>query len=410
MSKKFNIKKNKYENLIELLEKTDKRRVHDLYICSCYFSTEAIKRIVEKIENSIKIEKIFIYVDRRSALSQCDEDISRIKKWIESVPRFNFFVVKSDALFHTKAYAVISKDGDNVASGSLVVGSSNLTGNGLTETNGNIESLLDTQNIKIIEEFLDNIESIGKINLDDIDNFTSSRSINFIYALLRSGSFFHKWSENLGQLLSMRYDLSEEGRKKIANENLSVLGFNIDAASIGKRYFNFEHSPRHLIGLANLYKNFGIETHLGYWIPTSIVESLIRDDQDFSSFKEKINKSWENQKDDIKKAIEDDYSSLDNDGYIVPEESPFSTFANKIEKLIDNDKKLYRIYSIYEISDLPYDISQDDEIRDLHNEIQDLMSFRVRKNKAARAYMEAISLSSLEPIKKIKKEVDMKDD
>ncbi|MHB1666488.1 restriction endonuclease PLD domain-containing protein [Thiomonas sp.] len=403
MSNKFNIKGNKSGKLIELLSKTDKRKVHDLYLCSCYFSVDAIKSINQDIqkEKSIKINNTYVYVDRRAALSARPYDIQKIKSWESKNSNFSLRVVDSSALFHTKAYALISCKEDK-PSGSLVIGSANLTGNGLTNGKlGNIESLLDTQDAEVISDFLSRIKSIKVIGIDELTKFTSSDSVSFAYALLRQGNFSHKWSDNIGQYLSVRHVLNKKGRSELSNSELINLGFNVDAASIGKRYFDFEYEPLHLKGLENLIRNFGIETYLGHWIPSSAIKTLFND-ADYDKFCKKLSDYWIKEKLALITKINNDFDKLLQLEYVdKPENSPGDAFESKVNDLLDNEMKLYRAYAKFEFYNLPYDISQDDYILSLNEEIQDFIASRVKKNKAMKAYEEAISSSSLAPVQDI---------
>ena len=123
MCNQINIKIKKSRKFLELLLKgVDRRRKHDLYLASCYFSPDsAIKLISEILNNNIKLESVFLYIDRRTALA-----VGKIK--LQDVcNRFTdlnvqLFAVDSIGLFHTKAYAIISNDNDGIYRGSLIVG------------------------------------------------------------------------------------------------------------------------------------------------------------------------------------------------------------------------------------------------------------------------------------------------
>jgi len=402
MTNKFNIKANKSAKLIELLRKTDKRRIHDLYLCSCYFSAEAIKSIKQDVEKYVNVNNVYVYVDRRAALSARPEDIRKIKSLESKNSNFFFRVVDSSVLFHTKAYALISGDINNILSGSLVIGSANLTGNGLTNgKQGNIESLLDTQDATEIADFLKRIASTKIIKLDALERFASSDSVAFVYALLKQGHFSHKWSDNIGQYLSVRHSLNNKGKLELSNSELINLGFNVDAASIGKRYFDFEYEPLHLKGLENLIRNFGVETYLGHWIPSSTIKTLFSD-SDYNNFSNKISKYWTKEKSKLINKVNDDFDKLFNLGYVDKREtSPGDAFEVKVNDLLNNEMKLYRAYAKFEFYNLPYDISQDDYILSLDEEIQDFIASRVKKNKAMKAYEEAISSSTLAPVQEL---------
>lgn len=403
MSDKFNIKNKKSAKLLDLISKTDKRRIHDLYLCSCYFSTKAISLLIDDIrkKTNIKIGDVHVYVDRRSALAAEEAEFAKIRKWATS-NNFFFKIVDDGQLFHTKAYALVSTINGDVQSGSLVIGSANLTGNGLTSKSGNIESLLDTQDVKIISDFLRSIKSTKFIKIDELEQFKSSDSYAFVYALLKQGLFSHKWSDDIGQYLSVRHNLNKKGKSELSNNALLSLGFNVDSASIGKRYFDFKYEPLHLTGLENLIRNYGIETYLGHWIPRSIINLKIFNDADFNKFRENIKIYWNNEKSSLIKKIDDDFEDLLNLGYVdKPESKPSDAFEMKVMDLLMNDGKLYRSYAKFEFYELPYDISQDESIFSLHVDIQEFIQSRKKKNKAMKAYEEAIAQSSLAPIQDI---------
>ena len=60
-----------------------------------------------------------------------------------------------------------------------------------------------------------------------------------------------------------------------------------------------------------------------------------------------------------------------------------------------NCLKLKRIFSKYEIFSLPFDISQKDDIENLFEDMLLVIESRKKKNMAMKAFMNAISKSSL---------------
>jgi len=70
VKKILHIKSNKKNQLIELLSKTpDKRRNHILYLCSCYFSPESARGIINDLNDLFKLSEVVIYIDRKTALA-----------------------------------------------------------------------------------------------------------------------------------------------------------------------------------------------------------------------------------------------------------------------------------------------------------------------------------------------------
>jgi len=298
-------------------------------------------------------------------------------------------------LFHTKAYALISFEGKNIYRGSLVIGSANLTGNGVINKNGNIESIIDTQDIVLLDEFVSQMTKLKLLKIDEIDKFKSSNSFNFRYALIQEGSFIHKWTDNLEQYLSVRYYLNENGRTKVANESFTNAGFNMETATISKRYFNFDYEPPHLEGTENLTRNYGIETYLGYWIPNSALESLFEKDQ-FELFKSTLNKQLSAQMENIENSIQSDLVYLKSENVIqITDSEPVELLKSKVKDLQTNELKLKRIFSKYEIFSLPFDISQKKQIDELFEEMLSYIDSRKKKNIAMKAFLGAIRVSSL---------------
>ena len=272
----INIKSYKKGKLLELLEKTqDKRRYHNLYLLSCYFSQDSARKLINDINDVVYLREVQIYIDRKTAVSIGEGDLYRFCESFEDV-NVKLHAVDANCLFHSKAYALISFDENNkIYCGSLVIGSANLTGQGLTNRSGNIESLLDTQDRTMLSQFIKQIGSLRIIPIEDLEEYRNSQEYNFKYALLQEGAFIHKWMGNLGQYLSVRYQLNENGRRRIGDDSFRQAGFNIEAATISKMYFNFDYEPPHLEGSKNLTRNYGIETYLGYWMPTSAIEKNV---------------------------------------------------------------------------------------------------------------------------------------
>ena len=167
MTNHINIRSLKKSKLIELLMKSpDKRRRHCLYIASCYFTPDSARSLINSMNEAINLTETKIYIDRKTA-SYIGKPI--LLKFCNSFKHIevNLYAVETAHLFHTKAYAIISKDDDNlIVCGSLVIGSANLTGSGLTSKYGNIESLLDTQDDDLLNQFTEQILSLKLLSIN----------------------------------------------------------------------------------------------------------------------------------------------------------------------------------------------------------------------------------------------------
>lgn len=276
----------KKQCLTEMLGKIDKRRYHTLHLCSCYFSEDAARKLIGEIQDCARLSTVNIYIDRRASIEYGDEFL------LEYCNSFNDFdvsinAVESNGLFHSKTYALIALDeGSNVISGSIVLGSANLTGVGLINR-GDYECLIDSQDTNILDEHLSQLKKLTVLSPQDLNKFYRKEELRFKYSLLQSGMFLHKWNENLEQYLSIRYRLSENGISRINDRSLKVVGFNLETDTVSKRYFQFDYSPKHLDEAANITRSFGIETYLGYWLPYAALDSMFYADE-LDAFKEHL--------------------------------------------------------------------------------------------------------------------------
>lgn len=337
MSNQINIKSRKNSKLLELLLKgVDKKYNHTLYLASCYFSPDSAIKLISDVSRLVKLKNVILYIDRKTALAIGKIELQRVCDKFHEL-NVQLYAVDTATLFHTKAYALISNNKDgSIYRGSLIIGSSNLTGSGLTASNGNIESLLDTQDVELALEFLTGISKLKLLNIEQIDDFKSEDSLAFKYALLLEGSFVHKWLDDLGQYLSVKYQLNNYGKSRIGDDIFKSAGFNIDAATISKRYFKFDYKPPHLENTENLVRNFGIETYLGHWVSNSALETLFEKNT-FDEFCSYLKKEISLQLATMKEAIEKDVNYLYAMGIIDSlESSPLELFQIKINSLLDN--------------------------------------------------------------------------
>lgn len=388
--------KSKKQCLIEMLRKIDKRRYHTLHLCSCYFSEDTARKLISDIKEFAHLSAVNIYIDRRAAIEYGGGGLQKFCNSFDSLD-VCINAVESSGLFHSKTYALIAFDEDgNVFSGSIVLGSANLTGAGLSSRGGNFECLIDSQDTEILEEHLSQLKKLTVLPLQKLNKFSRKEEFSFKYALLQSGVFLHKWNENLEQYLSIRYRLSENGKSRVTDQSLEIAGFNIETATVSKRYFRFDYSPKHLDETENITRNFGIETYLGYWLPFFVSESMF-DADELDTFKEHLFSEIEKQKDEIKKNIQKDFEYLLQEDLIEElDVNPVDSFNNKLESLVNNELKLKRIYSKYELFYLPYDIQQKNEILELFDEMIGVAESKKRKNKTMRAFLESYAAFSIE--------------
>lgn len=395
MSEQIHIRAGKSKRLIEMLNRVDKRRSYTFYLSSCYFSEQAAKKIIKEIQQTIRLVQVIIYIDRKTAIEKGSKSLKAFCESFKDI-EVSILAVETSGLFHSKSYALISFDEDDeIINGSIILGSANLTGAGLTSRSGNIECLIDSQDIDLLIEHMEQLGKLKTISIEEINIFSRKEEFSFKYALLQSGRFLHKWNENLGQYLSIRYRISESGKSRIGDPSLKETGFNVETATISKRYLQFDYTPEDSEETDNIIRNFGIETYLGNWVPCSIVDSAFNNEE-LDNFKSQLISKIESQRLEIEKEIQKDFDYLKQQGLIEElDYNPVEFFNKKVKSLMENEFKLNRIYSKYEKFELPYDIHQKDHIIDLFDEMIEVAESKTRKNKSVKAFLQAYADFSL---------------
>ena len=421
----LNVSEEKKESLLNALSTIDKRKLYNFYLLSCYFNPKSLIDVVSGVREFAKLNKVYIYIDKREAIAagyDLNKKISDLFKNEHANLDFEVRVVDSDALFHTKAYALIACDDDN--HGSLVIGSANLTKSGLTNKTGNIETIIPSSDRSIISGFIKNISSLQFLDLSEINNFTKSSSIAFKLALLCQGYFVHKWSDTIKQQFAVPYSLTDKGRRDIKNKDslVSRLGFNAEAVTISKNYFEFSFEPRGDLEVNSLIKNYGIETYLGHWVPKVIFDKFATRASTKLSLKEFVEnlvKAWKDQQSSIESKIEDDFRQMKEEGLLeLPKRSPeaYKPFENLKQRigvrinnkssvnnptgLINNDKKLRRIFLKMAEVDLPFDISNSKDISDIFDDINYTIESKKKMNRSMYAFHLAIKTVDISVVQK----------
>ena len=372
------------------------RRTYKFYIHTCYFSVDAAKELISNVRSSIDITEIQIYIDKREAIKISYDGLDEFVKNFRGID-VKLWIVNADRLFHSKAYAVVCESEGTIQSGSLVVGSGNLTEPGITMPLGNIESFLDTQDIRVIEEFIAQSKKLEFYEYTKLPELIRHDKLQLYYSIISCGRFVHKWTDSITQYLSVRYNLNENGKDRMGDPSIKAAGFDIESATINKSYFRYE-SPFE-IDIDGLFMNYGIETHLGFWIPKSILDDLTRKDNNFEIFKSDIERELNVQLKGIKSEIAKNYEKLIELDVIdkTEAEAPDEIFEKKVKELLINQTKLKRLYTKIFDFDFPYEPGYqefDDSVRDTFSEIKELSSVRKRKNKSMKTILHCINNKS----------------
>lgn len=392
----------KKSNLLKMLGKVKPRSKYYLYIATCYFKTDAADNLIKAVRAQFPIEDVYIYIDRKSALAIGKE---ALQTWVVKYgDQVGVYPISHSSLFHSKGYALISFDkNENIVSGSLVIGSANLTGSGLVRNKGgNIETLIDTQDKKVLEEWIIGLEDLNWMELEDLEDFSSAGDIDFQYAMLQEGEFIHPWSGDLRSLLAVKYSLNEKGKRLTKTpEVLSGVGFDLDAASISKSYIE-DFSARDYLSdeFNNLKRNYGIECRLGYWIPKNVFDRLFKKGRGFEAFKGDLEDYCKARGNSICESIRAEYSILLRDGVIDRVSyDPAEGFLEKFRDLLRDDEKLMRLYSRLARYEMPYGIEDSVGISSLFEEILQTAEGKKKKNMGQRAWLDGVEGLSLQSLR-----------
>lgn len=419
----FIISSNKENYLVDILCKV-KSQECDLTILSCYIHPDSILSLIDRIREYKTLQTIRILCDRKESSKILS--FEHYKKIQEN--NISIYVINTGKLFHPKAFCLSNLENEN---GILCISSANLTKNGITETEGNTEIFIESDNIDSIKLFLQDVSTLleNKKNKDVFQkaiDFSESKSdrANFIYALLKLGSFCHKWKESMSDQFKITYNLTELGRSAINNKYFTARRFTSDAQTLSKTYItqkqllgDIDIENKNITKINSLIEialaNYAIESSLGYWIPKRIADHIKKNTEKIEEFKKLIESQIVKHTDINSKIIEelhDDVLWLINDNKDFPYIT--SVFSEKIEafrnttlkqqksylsevlrektnKLFKEDVKLRRICAGVDLIDLPYSIESKNELEALYSSLKETTAASQKLNPTKKAFVEA---------------------
>lgn len=411
--KQFFFQIDKKEFLIDYLTKYvwDYQNYH-LVLVSCYFKLDSAKDLIDSLRNrKIRIKRVYIYIDRGSAIDIGKYDILKwiIKNSIELKLDIKFKISKTSNLFHAKAYCLLSEDYKN---GSLVLGSANLTNKGLIGTSGNIELLYETYNIDHILAFCKDLESSNALEFIDVsqlEEFDKENDYYFKFALLQEG-YFVKPIESNKNLLSFKYIFNEKGQREYKTKEYNELGFE-DKNNHSANYFKdiesvikkicLKYNPGYHID----WGKYGIKTDFGYWIPKHIVSYLNKNygstSKDIELCKIEIRKELEKHLPSAKDEMQKQWNDLLIKDWLTDEFKPSLTLEKaenilkeKINLFINNlDEYLLRYY----IVEIQFDFVNLDWIQYLFNTLEQACIKKIGERYYGREFDMGLDEESISP-------------
>lgn len=381
-----------------------KQRRHQLLILSCYIDMELVEDYVKLISNEINITDVFFAFDFSEIYkigpieTKCK--LSNIEKNLRKYGiNFEWKALTSSKLVHSKGYAIIQRLRTDIEDGVVLITSANFTRPGFQGSNIELGCL--TKKKQDIKDF----ENLYKYLWDTIGKNISAAIIKqnefmFKFALLSSGLFIHKWSGNLRQQVGIKYELTEFAKSKgtIAPE-LAAIGFEA-GDTFTRQVLNLSELPQKEVP-SSFIKRFTTETYWGRWCPASAWNRLsLR----FEGEEKFINEFQSSVEESVLQKIKNDallvQKRLIKKGLIKEvSDNHLDNWADRIQELSESKERLKRIFTGYEVNELPYSIEQKSEIVNLFSSMEETIELSKSKNITQKKILLAIKTMNLYQIK-----------
>lgn len=381
-----------------------KQRRHELWILSCYVDLDLIENYVRHLLKIAHITDVYLAFNfaeiyKNGPAETKDKLLSVQKSLKEIAVDFEWKALASSKLVHSKGYAVIQRVNGKAKDGVVLITSANFTNPGFK--GGNIElGYISTKKLDL-KDFENKYDYLWDAVGTDIEKaLFKQNDLLFKYVLLSSGVFIHKWSGSLSQQVGIKYELTEIAKEKgtIAPE-LAAVGFEA-GDTFTRQVLNLSELPKKEVP-SSFIKRFTIETYWGRWCPA---EAWKRLSSTFEGSKGFI--------DEFQSAVEDEtLLGIINDAYSVQEQlieqglikkvkkDHLNRWADRVQELSANVDRLERVFTGYEVHELPYSIEQKSDIIELFESLEDTIELSKAKNIAKEKIISAISSGDLNSIK-----------
>jgi len=374
----FNESEDKAGKFVQSLRSViDLNKTYRLSVVSCFLSDDVsdLSTFIHDLTQDIHLSKFTLYIDSRQIIKIGVTPLIELSAKIchqRGEDWFEILAVDTPHLIHSKGYVLLSED---EAAGALVVSSSNFSKHGFFDQVGNYEVALLTTDLGLVKDFLASIPKNHLKQLNELETFESVDSFTFQYALIREGLFVRQWNGTIEQYFAVRYELTELGQQNA--DELKVLGFYVDVDTICRTYLSFKNitSDNELLELLNE----GIETHLGHWVPKSLIQNQVNKKK-IEQFYIDLSARVEQQVKQHKEEFERDFEMLLAKGFIVSGQSPIPQTQEKLHQLEHDDLRLEQLRSRLSVFIVPYNLTQTREIRGVFEEIRDACVLKSKKS------------------------------
>ncbi|OKH30168.1 hypothetical protein NIES2101_42685 [Calothrix sp. HK-06] len=390
---KFFFQNDKKDTIVQyLLSGINRDDNYHLILVSCYFKLDAAEKLIEELNTKVSISKISVYIDRGAAINLGQDCIN---KWIDQIPKsteISFLVSNCGSLFHPKAYCLLPEQLEDLTCARLVIGSANLTGNGLTSSNsGNVELLYGISDTNTVYNFYQDLIENGLgdfIDISELENFETD-DYSFKYALVQEGCFVQNYNLTAKELLTFTYKFNKKGQEESRSKEFNEIKLE-NKNSYSKNYFK-DILPR-LEKILQKYNpsydvqwgRYGLSTDFGCWIPKKIVAYLNQPEEKeylLQPCKEEIEKELYLYLETAEHAMREDWMRLLQKDWLSEDFKPIMheetdsyvkrQTKNNLDKMIRDflsslDKLLLRYYQVK----IPFDFTNQEDVEEIYDYLQ----------------------------------------
>lgn len=366
------------------------RRSHELWILTCYIDFDLLEECISELNRDVWLTTVYVAFNYSEIYKhgprKTEKKLRSIKDNLGQEIKFKWKALASSNLMHGKAYALVQETNDGT-NGVLLVTSANFTRPGFEGEN--IEICYHSTKTREIREFQNMYRSLWDGFGRRIDSLILREEQYLLeYALLSSGVFIHKWAFNVRQQIGIRYTLTKRAKEMgTVPQALQAIGFERDTDTFTRQVIDWDASPRKEVP-GSFIKRFTIETFWGRWCPIDAWDTLCRSfggaDKAIRKFRSATKPKLMKRK--KSKALEVQ-RNLVREGWIEPVgEDHLDRWAARVSELRTDDPLLRRYFVGYDAHDLPYQIEQKAEIRELYRNLEEAVETSKKKNIAKRKF------------------------
>ena len=360
------------------------RGSHELWILTCYIDFDLIEECISELIRDIRLTKVYLAFNYSEIYKygprKTEKKLRSIQDKLRRTCQFKWRAIASSNLMHGKSYALV-QEADDRPNGMLLVTSANFTRPGFEGEN--IEICYRSTRMRDIREFQETYRALWDEFGRGIDSSIFREEQYLLeYALLSSGKFIHKWSFNVRQHIGIKYVLTKRAKELgTVPPALEAIGFEAAADTFTRQVIEWDDLPRKEVP-RSFINRFTIETFWGRWCPTDAWNTLCGS---FGNADESIRKFQAATKPRLIEKKKSEACKVQRDlvkqGLIeAVGKDHLERWATRVSELRADHRQLRRYFVGYDAHDLPYQIEQKREIRELYRNIEEAVEASKKKN------------------------------